>query len=204
MSFRIIPRTAPRQIADGAPVIGAATTRAAKYDGRTTSRRQQVCSQGVPNPPQKEQSMLAFILLSSGILAFAVSYELVAMQYQPAALVAAFWSLPVSQRAAWLVIGLAPICLILLALVQHCMLVAKRKAAEALETRLQGIRLDQGSLYLRSTSSSTRAGSLPRGRSPTPAAAPSSTRSRALAGAPSIGKRPTGNGSRERSRASSS
>jgi hypothetical protein len=34
--------------------------------------------------------MLAFILLSSGILAFAVSYELVAMQYQPAALVAAF------------------------------------------------------------------------------------------------------------------
>lgn len=86
--------------------------------------------------------MLAFILLSSGILAFAVSYELVAMQYQPAALVAAFWSLPVSQRAAWLVIGLAPICLILLALVQHCMLVAKRKAAEALETRLQGIRLD--------------------------------------------------------------
>ena len=47
-----------------------------------------------------------------------------------------------SQRAAWLVIGLAPICLILFALVQHCMLVAKRKAAEALETRLQGIRLD--------------------------------------------------------------
>jgi hypothetical protein len=79
---------------------------------------------------------------TGGILAFAVSYELLALQYQPAALVAAFWSLPVSHQAAWLVIGLAPICLMLFALVQHCMLAAKRKAAEALDARLRGIRLD--------------------------------------------------------------
>ena len=86
--------------------------------------------------------MLAFILLSSGILAFALIYQLLALQYQPAVLVAAFWSLPVSQQVAWLVIGLVPICLMLVALVQHCILAAKRKAAEALEMRLRGIRLD--------------------------------------------------------------
>src|SRR4051812_40585825 len=98
--------------------------------------------QHVTQPHQKEHSMLGAILLSSGILVFAVTYELLALQYQPAALVAAFWSLALPQRVALLAIGLAPICLMLFALVQHCMLVAKRKAAEALQTRLQGIRLD--------------------------------------------------------------
>ena len=86
--------------------------------------------------------MPAFILLSGGILAFAVTYELLALQYHPAALVALFWSLPVSQQISWIVIGLAPIALMLFALVQHCMLAAKRKAAEALDARLRGIRLD--------------------------------------------------------------
>ena len=86
--------------------------------------------------------MPAFILLSGGILAFAVTYELLALQYRPAALVALFWSLPVSQQISWTVIGLAPIALMLFALVQHCRLIARRKAADVLETRLRGIRLD--------------------------------------------------------------
>jgi hypothetical protein len=82
--------------------------------------------------------MPAFILLSGGILAFAVTYELLALQYHPAALVALFWSLPVSQQISWTVIGLAPIALMLFALVQHCRLIARRKAADVLETRLRG------------------------------------------------------------------
>ena len=86
--------------------------------------------------------MPAFILLSGGILAFAVTHELLALQYRPAALVALFWSLPVSQQTSWIVIGLAPIALMLFALVQHCRLIARRKAAEVLEARLQAIRLD--------------------------------------------------------------
>jgi hypothetical protein len=86
--------------------------------------------------------MPAFILLSGGILAFAVTYELLALQYRPAALVALFWSLPVSQQISCIVIGLAPIALMLFALVQHCRLIARRKAAEVLEARLRGIRLD--------------------------------------------------------------
>ena len=87
--------------------------------------------------------MPAFILLSGGILAFAVTYELLALQYQPAALVALFLVSPgvatdfmdqssASRRSA----------LMLFALVQHCRLIARRKAADVLETRLRGIRLD--------------------------------------------------------------
>jgi hypothetical protein len=90
----------------------------------------------------RKKSMPAFILLSGGILAFAVTHELLALQYRPAALVALFWSLPVSQQTSWIVIGLAPIALMLFALVQHCRLIARRKAAEVLEARLQAIRLD--------------------------------------------------------------
>ena len=86
--------------------------------------------------------MPALILLFGGILAFAVTYQLLALQYQPAALVALFWSLPVSQQISWTVIGLVPIALMLFALVQHCRLIARRKAADVLETRLRGIRLD--------------------------------------------------------------
>lgn len=86
--------------------------------------------------------MLAFILISGGILAFAGTYQLLALGHQPAALVPLFLSLPITQQIAWLVIGLAPISLMLFALVQHCELVAKRKAAEHLATRLRGVNLD--------------------------------------------------------------
>jgi chromosome segregation ATPase len=86
--------------------------------------------------------MPAFVLLAGGILAFAVTYQLLALQYQPAALAALFWSLPVSQRISWTIIGLTPIALMLFALIQHSKLIARRKAADVLETRLRGIRLD--------------------------------------------------------------
>ena len=86
--------------------------------------------------------MPAFILVSSAFLAFAVTILLLALEYQPATLVALFSSLPVSQQIAWLVICLVPLSLIAVALLQHCKLIEKGKAADALETRIRGIRLD--------------------------------------------------------------
>jgi len=84
----------------------------------------------------------AFVLLSSAFLAFAVTIQLLALQSQPAALAALFWSLPVSQQIAWLVICLVPLALIAIALLQHSKLIERSKAMEVLETRLQGVRLD--------------------------------------------------------------
>jgi hypothetical protein len=86
--------------------------------------------------------MLAFILLSGAFLAFAVTAQLLALQYDPAALIALFWSLPLSQQIAWAVICLVPLALIAVALFQHSRLIEKSKAADVLETRLRGIRLD--------------------------------------------------------------
>jgi uncharacterized coiled-coil DUF342 family protein len=86
--------------------------------------------------------MPAFILVSSALLVFAVTIELLSWGYQPAALVALFSSLPVSQQIAWLVICLVPLSLIAVALMQQCKLIEKCKAADLLETRLRGIRLD--------------------------------------------------------------
>jgi chromosome segregation ATPase len=86
--------------------------------------------------------MPAFVLLSSAFLVFAVAVELLAFQYQPAALVGLFSSLPVSQQVAWLIICLVPLSLIAVVLLQHFKLIEKRKAGEVLETRLRSLRLD--------------------------------------------------------------
>jgi hypothetical protein len=89
-----------------------------------------------------EAEMPAFILVSSALLVFAVTIELLALEYQPATLVALFSSLPVSQQIAWVVICLVPLSLVAVALLQQCKLIEKSKAADLLETRLRGIRLD--------------------------------------------------------------
>src|SRR6516164_5714791 len=86
--------------------------------------------------------MPAFILVSSALLVFAVTLELLALGYQPATLVALFSSLPVSQQIAWVVICLVPLSLVAVALLQQCKLIEKSKAADLLETRLRGIRFD--------------------------------------------------------------
>jgi predicted nucleic acid-binding Zn-ribbon protein len=86
--------------------------------------------------------MPAFVLLSSAFLVFAVTVQLIAFQYQPAALVELFWSLPVSQQIAWVIICLVPLSLIAVVLLQYSRLIEKGKAAEVLETRLRSIRLD--------------------------------------------------------------
>ena len=86
--------------------------------------------------------MPAFILVSSALLVFAVTIEFLSLEFQPATLVALFLSLPVSQQIAWLIICLVPTSLIAVALLQHCQLIEKRKAADVLETRLRGIRLE--------------------------------------------------------------
>jgi DNA repair exonuclease SbcCD ATPase subunit len=86
--------------------------------------------------------MPAFIVVSSAFLAFAITILLLAFEYEPATLVALFSALAVSQQLAWLVICLVPLSLIVVALLQHCKLIEKGKAADELETRLRGIRLD--------------------------------------------------------------
>jgi chromosome segregation ATPase len=86
--------------------------------------------------------MPAFVLLSSAFLVFAVTVQLIAFQYQPAALVELFWSLPVSQQIAWVIICLVPLSLIAVVLLQYSRLIEKGKAAEVLETRLRSIRMD--------------------------------------------------------------
>jgi hypothetical protein len=86
--------------------------------------------------------MPAFILVSSALLVFAVTIELLALEYQPATIVALFSSLPVSQQIAWVVICLVPLSLVAVALLQQCKLIEKSKAADQLETRLRGIRFD--------------------------------------------------------------
>jgi hypothetical protein len=86
--------------------------------------------------------MPAFILVSSALLVFAVTTELLSLHYQPAALVALFSSLPLSEKIAWAVICLVPLSLIVAAVWQHCRLVEQRKARDVLETRLHGVRQD--------------------------------------------------------------
>src|SRR6516225_6190333 len=86
--------------------------------------------------------MAAFILVSSALLVFAATIELLTLGYQPAALVALFLSLPLPQQIAWLVICLVPLSFIAVALLQQSKLIEKCKAADLLETRLRCIRLD--------------------------------------------------------------
>jgi seryl-tRNA synthetase len=86
--------------------------------------------------------MPALILVSSAFLAFAVTIVLLALGYQPAMLVELFSSLPLLQQIAWVVICLVPLSLVAIALLQHCRLIEKGKAADMLETRLRGVRLD--------------------------------------------------------------
>ena len=62
--------------------------------------------------------MAVFVLLSSAFLVFAITVELLAFKYQPAALVALFLSLPVSQQIAWLIICLVPLSFVAVALLQ--------------------------------------------------------------------------------------
>jgi DNA repair exonuclease SbcCD ATPase subunit len=86
--------------------------------------------------------MPAFVLVSSAFLVFAVTVELLALKYQPSALVELFFALPLPQQIALLVICLVPLALISAILLQHSRLVEKRKAAEVLETRLRSVRHD--------------------------------------------------------------
>src|SRR3974390_1584735 len=83
--------------------------------------------------------MAIFFLLSSALLVFAITVELLAFKFQPTALVALFLSLPVSQQIAWLIICLVPLSFIAVALLQHAKLIANRKAAEGLEMRLRSV-----------------------------------------------------------------
>jgi DNA repair exonuclease SbcCD ATPase subunit len=83
--------------------------------------------------------MPALILASTGFLVFAATVVLLALQ--PTTLVALFLSLPVMQKIAWVFIGLVPLVLIGVAVLQHFRLMEKRKVADALETRLRSIHL---------------------------------------------------------------
>lgn len=84
--------------------------------------------------------MPAFILLSSALLVFAVTIQLLSLP--PATLFALFSSLPVLQQIAWAVICVVPISLIAIAVVQYSRLIEQRKATNAMEGRLHGMRQD--------------------------------------------------------------
>src|SRR5262249_11072827 len=58
------------------------------------------------------------------------------------ALIGLFFSLPMPQQLAWLIICLVPLALIGAVLLQHSRLVEKRKATDVLETRLRSVRQD--------------------------------------------------------------
>jgi chromosome segregation ATPase len=88
------------------------------------------------------QKMAMFIIFSGALLVFAATNALLSLGYQPATLVALFLSLPLLQQIVWLVICLVPPSLLAVSLLQHCMLIGRRKAGDALAARLRGIRLD--------------------------------------------------------------
>jgi chromosome segregation ATPase len=88
------------------------------------------------------QKMPVFIISCGALLVFAVTTALLSLGYQPATLLALFLSLPVLQQIVWLVICLVPPALLAVSLLQHCLLIGQRKAGDALEARLRGIRLD--------------------------------------------------------------
>jgi uncharacterized coiled-coil DUF342 family protein len=86
--------------------------------------------------------MPALIVVCSTFLLFAVTVELLALDYHPATLVALFLSLPIPQQIAWGIICLVPLVLLVVAVLQHVRLIEKNKVAESLETRLHSIRLE--------------------------------------------------------------
>ena len=86
--------------------------------------------------------MPAFVLLSAALLVFAATSALLYLEFQPAALVALFMALPLLQKVAWLLIGLVPLALVAVTLLQHFLLMGQRKVADALEARLRGLRRD--------------------------------------------------------------
>ena len=88
--------------------------------------------------------MPALILVSTAFLVFAATIVVLALQ--PATLVALFLALPVMQQIAWVLIGLVPLVLIGVALLQHFRLMEKRKVVDGLETCLRSIRLGVNNL----------------------------------------------------------
>src|SRR5262245_16742587 len=83
--------------------------------------------------------MPAFVLVSSVFLVFALT---VVLKHQSGALIGLFFSLPMPQQIAWVIICLVPLALIGAILLQHSRLIEKRKAADVLETRSRSVRQD--------------------------------------------------------------
>ena len=90
--------------------------------------------------------MPVFLLITASFLIFGATIELLALEHQPATLVALFLSLPVPQQIGWVIISLVPLLLLAVSGLQHARLVEKRKVAETLETRLHSIRVEIGAL----------------------------------------------------------
>jgi uncharacterized coiled-coil DUF342 family protein len=90
--------------------------------------------------------MPVFLLITASFLIFAATIELLALEHQPATLVALFLSLSAPQQVGWVIICLVPLVLLAVSGLQHARLVEKRKVAESLETRLHSIRTEMGAL----------------------------------------------------------
>jgi hypothetical protein len=83
--------------------------------------------------------MPAFVLCSIALLVLAVSTLFLSLGYQPATLVALFFSLPIAQQISWLIVCLVPLAFVAAALFQHSRVVEQRRALDILETRLRDV-----------------------------------------------------------------
>ena len=83
--------------------------------------------------------MRAFILCSIALLVLAVSTMFLSLGYQPAILVALFFSLPIAQQISWLIVCLAALAFVAAALFQQSRLIEQRRALDILETRLREV-----------------------------------------------------------------
>ena len=83
--------------------------------------------------------MPAFILCSIALLVLAVSTMFLSLGYQPAILVALFFSLPIAQQISWLIVCLVPLAFVAAALFQQSRLVEQRRALDMLEMRLREV-----------------------------------------------------------------
>ena len=83
--------------------------------------------------------MPAFILCSIALLVLAVSTLFLSLGYQPATLVALFFSLPIAQQISWLIVCLAALAFVAAALFQQSRLIEQRRALDILETRLREV-----------------------------------------------------------------
>jgi chromosome segregation ATPase len=83
--------------------------------------------------------MRIFVLVCSGLLAFAVGFVVMTLHVETATVVDFLRAQPLPTLLAWLLIALVPLALIAAALWEGERLIRQRRAADVLQTRLRGL-----------------------------------------------------------------